>query len=202
MNKTTDWNLQGDYFETCNCVTACPCVWLQPPSEGNCKLMVAWHIDRGHFNGQSLDGLNVALACYSPGHMKDGNWQAALYVDEQADDQQFDAIMQIFGGKQGGHPAILMSFVSEVLGAKRVRIDYQAQDNKRQLSIPDIAQAEIESIQGIGGGDATIENPPLCVVPSHPAVVARSRNYQYQDYDKTWKFTDRNGYYSSFIYQP
>jgi hypothetical protein len=202
MNKTTDWNLQGDYFETCNCVTACPCVWLQPPSEGNCKLMVAWHIDRGHFNGQSLDGLNVALACYSPGHMKDGNWQAALYVDEQADDQQFDAIMQIFGGKQGGHPAILMSFVSEVLGAKRVRIDYQAQDNKRQLSIPDIAQAEIESIQGIGGGDATIENPPLCVVPSHPAVVARSSNYQYQDYDKTWKFTDRNGYYSSFIYQP
>jgi hypothetical protein len=202
MNKTTDWNLQGDYFETCNCVTACPCVWLQPPSEGNCKLMVAWHIDRGHFNGQSLDGMNVALACYSPGHMKDGNWQAALYVDEKADDQQFDAIMQIFGGKQGGHPAILMSFVSEVLGAKRVRIDYQAQDNKRQLSIPDIAQAEIESIQGIGGGDATIENPPLCVVPSHPAVVARSRNYQYQDYDKTWKFTDRNGYYSSFIYQP
>ena len=202
MNKTTDWNLQGDYFETCNCVTACPCVWLQPPSEGNCKLLVAWHIDRGHFNGQSLDGMNVALACYSPGHMKDGNWQAALYVDEKADDQQFDAIMQIFGGKQGGHPAILMSFVSEVLGAKRVRIDYQAQDNKRQLSIPDIAQAEIESIQGIGGGDATIENPPLCVVPSHPAVVARSRNYQYQDYDKTWKFTDRNGYYSSFIYQP
>ena len=202
MNKTTDWNLQGDYFETCNCVTACPCVWLQPPSEGNCKLMVAWHIERGHFNDQSLDGLNVALACYSPGHMKDGNWQAALYVDEQADDQQFDAIMQIFGGKQGGHPAILMSFVSEVLGAKKVRIDYRAQDNKRQLSIPDIAQAEIESIQGIGGGDATIENPPLCVVPSHPAVVARSNNYQYQDYDKAWKFTDCNGYYSPFIYQP
>ncbi len=202
MNQTTDWNLQGDYFETCNCVTACPCVWLQPPSEGNCKLMVAWHIDRGHFNGQSLDGLNVALACYSPGHMKDGNWQAALYVDEQADDQQFDAITQIFGGKQGGHPAILMSFVSEVLGAKKVRIDYQAQDNKRQLSIPGIAQAEIEGIQGIGGGEATIENPPLCVVPSHPAVVARSQNYEYQDYDKVWKFTDCNGYYSPFIYQP
>lgn len=202
MNKTIDWRLQGDYFETCNCETACPCVWLQPPSEGNCKLMVAWHIDGGHFNDQSLEGLNVALACYSPGHMKDGNWQAALYVDEQADDQQFDAITQIFGGKQGGHPAILMSFVSEVLGIKKVKIDFQVQGNKRQLRIPDIAQAEIESIQGIKGGDATIENPPLCVVPSHPAVVARSKKYQYTDYDKAWKFTDRNGYFSPFIYQP
>tara|TARA_R110002073_G_scaffold333713_1_gene521768 strand:- start:1081 stop:1689 length:609 start_codon:yes stop_codon:yes gene_type:complete len=202
MNKKTDWNLQGGYFETCNCVTACPCVWLQPPSEGNCKLLVAWHIGSGHLNGQVLDGLNVALACYSSGHMKDGNWQAALYVDERASDAQFDAITQIFSGQQGGHPAILMSFVSEVLGIKKVKIDYQEQSNKRQLNIPEIAQAEIESIKGIKGSEATIDNPPLCVVPSHPAVVARSINYQYQDYDKVWQFSDSNGYYSPFTYQP
>lgn len=202
MNKTTNWSLQGGYFETCNCVTSCPCIWLQPPSEGNCKLLVAWHIESGHLDSQSLDGLNVALACYSPGHMKDGNWQAALYVDERADETQFNAITQIFSGQQGGHPALLMSFVSEVLGAKKVRIDYQEQGNKRQLSIPGIAQAEIEGIQGIKGGEATIDNPPLCVVTSHPAVVARSSNYQYQDYDKVWKFTERNGFYSPFVYQP
>lgn len=202
MDKTTDWCLQGGYFEACNCVTSCPCIWLQPPSEGNCKLLVAWHIDSGHLDAQSLDGLNVALACYSPGHMKDGNWQAALYVDERASDAQFDAITQIFGGQQGGHPAILMSFVSEVLGAKKVMIDYQEEGNKRQLIIPGIAQAEIEGIQGIKGSDATIDNPPLCVVTSHPAVVARSINYQYEDYDKVWKFSERNGFYSPFSYQP
>ncbi len=202
MNTTTDWNLQGSYFEACNCETACPCVWLQPPSEGNCKLFVAWHIDTGHLNGEKLDDLNVALACYSPGHMKDGNWQAALYVDERASDEQFDAITQIFAGKLGGHPAILMSFVTEVWGIKKIKIDYQEQGNKRQLIIPDIAQVEIESIQGIKGSEATIDNPPLCVVPSHPAVVAKSNNYEYQDYANVWKFTDRNGYYSPFTYQP
>jgi len=202
MSKTTDWNLQGGYFETCNCETSCPCIWLQPPSEGNCKLLVAWHIDSGHLNGESLNGLNVALACYSPGHMKDGNWQAALYVDERASDAQFDAITQIFAGKQGGHPAILMSFVTEVLGVKKVKIEYQENGNKRQLNIPGIAQAEIESIQGIWGGDSTVSNPPLCVVPSHPTVVAKSNNYQYQDYDKNWQFTERNGFYSPFTYQP
>ena len=202
MDKTTDWILHGGYFETCNCVTSCPCIWLQLPSEGDCKLLVAWHIESGHFDGQSLDGLNVALACYSLGNMKEGGWQAALYVDERTNDTQFDAVIQIFAGKQGGHPAILMNFVGEVLGIKKARIDYKEEGNRRELVIPEIAQAEIEAIQGIKGGDATINNPPLCVVTSHPAVVGRSVNYQYHDYDKNWKFTDRNGFYSPFTYHP
>ena len=202
MSETKSWKVQGSYFETCNCETACPCVWLKPPTEGNCKLLVAWHIEQGHLDDRTLDGLNVALACYSPGHMKDGNWQAALYVDERANDQQFDAIVQIFSGQQGGHPAILMSFVTEVLGMKRVKIDYQEQGGQRRLVIPDIAQAEIESIEGITGGQTTISNPPLCVVTSHPTVVARSKNYRYKDYDKDWTFSERNGYFSEFVYQP
>ena len=134
--------------------------------------------------------------------MKDGNWQAALYVDERASEKQFDAITQIFAGKLGGHPAILMGFVTEVWGIKKVKIDYQKEGNKRRLFIPDIAQAEVESIQGIKGGDATIDNPPLCVVASHPTVVAKSINYEYQDYANVWKFTERNSYYSLFNYRP
>jgi len=202
MSDTNNWIVQGSYFETCNCEIACPCVWLQPPTTGDCKLLVAWHIEQGYLNDQSLGGLNVAMACYSPGHMKDGNWQAALYVDERADERQFDAIVQIFSGQQGGHPAILMSFVSEVLGVKKVKIDYQEQGNSRCVIIPGIAQADIESIQGITGEQATINNPPLCVVTSHPAIVAKSINYQYQDYDKNWQFSERNGYFSAFTYQP
>ena len=201
MSETKKWHIKGSYFETCNCETACPCVWLQAPSEGDCKLLVAWHIETGYLETQPLDNLNAALACYAPGHMTEGNWQAALYIDERADDAQFDAITQIFSGQQGGHLAILMSFVSEVLGIKKVKIDYQEEGNKRFMSIPGIAQAEIESIQGITGAESSISNPPLCVVSSHPSTVAKSRRYQYQDFDKNWQFSERNGYYSAFIYQ-
>lgn len=200
--QTTDWRLRGSYFETCNCETACPCIWLQPPSEGNCKLLVAWHIGSGHYGSQKLDNLNVALACYAPGNMKDGHWQAALYVDATADDRQFDAIIEIFSGRAGGHPQILMSFVDEILGIQKTEIDYFADGNNRRLTIPAIAQAEIESIQGIKTGDATIMNPPLCVVSSHAAVVARSKHYRYQDYQHDWTFSGRNGYYSDFVYGP
>lgn len=202
MIEIKNWRLQGGYFETCNCVTACPCVWFQPPSEGDCKLMVAWHIDTGYFGELSLDALNVALACYAPGHMKQGNWQAALYVDERADEQQLSAITQIFSGQQGGHMAVLMSFVGEVLGIRQVKIDYYAEPNRRRLVIPGISQVEIESIRGIDGGQATIANPPLCVVPSHASVVATSKSYEYQDYGKNWQFSQRSGYYSEFVYQP
>lgn len=202
MSETQNWYLQGRYFETCNCATACPCVWLNPPTEGDCKLLVAWHIEKGHLDSHTLDGLNIALACYSPGHMKDGDWQAALYVDERADQNQYEALVQIFSGLQGGHPAILMSFVGEVLGIKRVKIDYQDLGNKQKLIIPDIARMEIESIQGITGDRATISNPPLCVVASHPAIVAKSKYYHFKDYDKNWEFSERNGYLSEFAYHP
>ncbi|MGR8953161.1 MAG: DUF1326 domain-containing protein [Gammaproteobacteria bacterium] len=202
MTETQDWSLQGTYFETCNCETACPCIWLQPPSEGDCKLLAAWHIERGHLNGQELDGLNVALACYAPGLMINGGWQAALYVDKRADQSQFEALVQIFSGKKGGHPAVLMSFVDEVLGLNQVEIDFAVQGNSRKLVIPGIAEAEIADIQGISGAAATIDNPPLCVVTSHPAVVARSKNYVYRDHGRQWEFSERNGFYSEFVYRP
>ncbi len=202
MNNKIDWKLQGSYFETCNCETACPCIWLQDPSEGNCKLLVAWHIKSGFFGELSLDDLNVVLACFAPENMIKGNWQAALYVDDRATEQQFTAIIEIFGGKQGGHLEVLMSFVSEILGVQKVKIDYREEADKRFLTIPGIAQAEIKAIEGIAGGNPTISNPPLCVVSSHPSTVAKSITYHYQDYDKEWQFSDRNGFYSPFIYQP
>ncbi len=41
------WNLDGTYMETCNCATACPCIFLSDPTEGECGALVGWHIDHG-----------------------------------------------------------------------------------------------------------------------------------------------------------
>jgi hypothetical protein len=200
-----DWRLQGRYFETCNCAVACPCVWLQPPSEGECKLLVAWHIEDGHMENTNLDGLNVALACYAPENMINGGWSVALYIDERADDAQNEALMRIFTGQVGGHLSVLLGFVGEVWGIRRVAINYQEEGNIRHLSIPDIAEAEIQSIQGLcgqRGSEASIDNPPLCMVTSHPATVAKSKRYRYQDNGQDWVFSERNGYHSAFVYEP
>lgn len=198
----SDWILKGSYFESCNCETACPCVWFQEPSEGDCKLLIAWHIETGQLNGLALNNLNIALACYAPKHMKEGHWQAALYVDKNATDEQFNALTEIFSGQHGGHLAVLMSFVGEVLGVKKADIRYIEKDEERQMLIDDVADVGIKAIHGLNGELSTVSNTPLCVVTSHPTTVATSTHYRYQDYGKNWEFSQSNGYYSDFIYQP
>jgi hypothetical protein len=197
-----DWRLEGEYFETCNCAVACPCIWLNPPTEGECKLLVGWHIGRGYLENTRLDGLNVALACYAPGNMRAGNWQAVLYLDRRASEEQRFALEQIFHGRVGGQPALLMGFVSELFGTFPAKIEFLAEGRQRRMTIEGVAEASIEGIEGIRGGVPTIDNPLLCVVTSHPAVVAESKRYSYRDQGFCWEFTDRNGFYSPFVYGP
>jgi hypothetical protein len=92
------WSVQGTYIEACNCKVACPCIFFSPPSEGECKAVVGWHVDKGHHGDIVLDGLNAALIAYAPGNMKDGQWKVALYLDERGDDKQQAALQGIFSG--------------------------------------------------------------------------------------------------------
>ena len=54
-NNSSDWMLEGDYFEGCNCNSVCPCIFLQDPDEGYCNLTIAWHIEKGHYGAVELD---------------------------------------------------------------------------------------------------------------------------------------------------
>jgi hypothetical protein len=164
-------------------------------------VVVAWHIDQGSFDTTNLDGLNVALAVHSPGHMAMTKWRAALYFDEKASEEQNNALMQIFTGQAGGHPAVLVSFVGDVLGARNVPIDYHAVGKQRSLTIANVVEAEIEAIGGQGGAEVTITNHPLCIAPGYPAVAAKSTKLRYQDYGLQWELSEKNGFFSPFAYQ-
>lgn len=48
-NNTTNWRLEGDYFEGCNCKSICSCVFMMDPTEGECKVAIAWHVEKGNF---------------------------------------------------------------------------------------------------------------------------------------------------------
>ncbi len=194
------WNAAGSYFETCNCEAACPCVFLSPPTTGKCVVLIAWHIDAGRFGSVALDGLNVALAVDSPGPMTQVKWRAALYLDSRATPEQRDALTQIFSGQAGGHPAMLCSFVGEVLGVKSAAIDYQAAGKKRSIRIAGVAEAEIEALAAADAPDTLISNHPLAVAPGHPAVVARSKKLSFHDLGFDWELSNKNGYYSPFDY--
>ena len=151
MVTATEWEISGTYFESCNCEIACPCVFLSAPTTGDCKVLIAWHIDSGSFGQANLNGLNVALAAYSPGTMTDGNWKVALYIDEQANQDQQEALTQMFGGRSGGHFALLAGFIGEGLGINTAAIDYKADGKSRSLTVGNVAAMEVQAIDGVTG---------------------------------------------------
>lgn len=198
---TTSWSLSGTYFESCNCETACPCVFLSAPSEDECTVLVGWHIDEGSSDDVTLDGLNVALAVRSPGHMARVPWTVALYLDERADGGQSDALTRIFTGQAGGHPERLASHIGDVLGISSVAIEFEAAGRRRSLRIGDVGSAEAEAIEGQGGADVSVTGHPLAIAPGHPAVVARSTRLEYHDHGLDWELSDKNGFFSPFAYE-
>lgn len=197
----TQWKVAGTYFEACNCNAACPCVFTGPPTNGECDALIGWHIDKGNFGDTRLDGLNAALFAHTPGHMLQTKWKVALYVDQKADAKQRDALTNIFSGGAGGHLAALAPLIGEVLGVKSAAIDYRANGKNRSLTIPQVAQMEIEALAGQGGQDVTVSNVPFTAVPGYPAVVCHSKQLSYHDHGFNLQVSQKNGFYSPFSYQ-
>ena len=196
-----NWKINGTYFETCNCNVACPCVFLSAPTTGECTVVVGWHIENGSFTNITLDGLNVALAVHTPGHMLETKWRVALYLDERASEEQKIALTKIYTGQAGGHLSNLTPLIGEVLGISSVPIEYETKGKQRRLKIGDVAETEVEAIGSPAGADVTIDNAPFCIVPGYPLVVAKSGKLSYKDHGLEWEISGKNGFYSPFTYQ-
>jgi hypothetical protein len=194
------WKLSGTYFESCNCESACPCVFLSPPTTGECTAIVGWHIDSGEFEGQTLDGLNTVLAVHSPGHMAETQWLVALYLDDQASEPQADALGAIFSGAAGGHPSVLAGHIGEVLGVASAPISFEGDDSSRAMRVGEVADVKIAAIAGQGGAQVTVENHPLAIAPGQTVVAARSEHLRFSDHGYEWELSGTNGFFSPFNY--
>ena len=201
-NNSSNWILEGDYFEGCNCNSICPCIFLQDPDEGFCNLTIAWHIEKGHHGAVELDGLNAVAVFVAPGNMFTGpKMKLAFYVDTNASQEQRNALSNIFSGQSGGFFAVAAQFVGEVVGVKSAPITFGVEGKRRWLHIPEYLTLEIEAIKGHDPNkDSMIVNPSFTMVPSHDAVISRSTKYSYKDHGFEWDSSGKNGFYSRFKY--
>lgn len=198
--STTQWTLNGHYLESCSCRDVCPCMHLGNPTEGDCTGLVAWHINEGRYGETSLSGLSVVLALHTPGAMADGDWKVVLYLDEAADEAQREALTQIFGGKAGGHPEVLSSFISEVLGVESVPIHYENDDSGVRLQVGRIASAVVQVNEGQDGKPVTLHNHPFAVAPGVPATLGTSESLRHRAYGIDLDTAQRSAAYSAFRY--
>ncbi len=148
----TSWRVRGSYFEACNCDAICPCrsVHRQPsgPSTyGVCYGSVSWHILDGHAGEIDLTDRKVVMSLrYHDAVQPSTRWEVILYVDERADDDQLEALADIFLGRAGGTvsrqygPAI-----GEVYGVKRAGITVEHVEPRKRIDVVGYLRVEGEA---------------------------------------------------------
>ncbi len=146
------WNLRGSYVETCSCELMCPCnlSFDHGATYDFCRVTLVFNIREGEIEGTDISGLKVAAIADSPKVMTEGNWRLGVFVDERATDDQFDKLVQVFGGQLGGPMAALAPLVGEMLGVERATIEVDDDGLRHRVRVGDGIEFEIEDIVPFG----------------------------------------------------
>ncbi len=144
----TKWFFEADYLQACNCDYGCPCEFSAPPTMGYCDGIGAWRIERGDYDGLSLDGLGLAFAAKWPGAIHEGNGSVCLFVDEKASPAQRDALLAIGSGQAGGLPfEILATTFSKLLEPQFVPFDFNVDGLQSSARVGDNFRIALEPIK-------------------------------------------------------
>ena len=138
------YHLEGRLLEVCNCRVLCPCRIGEDPDNGTCDTIVAWRFDRGDVQGVDVSGRTIALMAHVPGNILEGNWRAAVYLDEAVTPAQEEAILAVYTGKLGGPVADLVKLIGEVVSVQKVPITFEVHGGSGTVKIGDAGYAELE----------------------------------------------------------
>jgi hypothetical protein len=146
------WSLSGSYAETCSCELMCPCnlSFDHGATYDFCRATLAFNIRDGEIEGTGVGGLRVVAIIDTPKVMTDGNWRLGVFVDENASDEQFDKLVQVFGGQLGGPMAAMAPLVGEVVGIERAAIDMSDDGLRHRVRVGDAIAFEIEDVVPFG----------------------------------------------------
>jgi len=172
------YHLEGRLLEVCNCRVLCPCWIGEDPDFGTCDTIVSWHFDKGTVNGVDVSGHTIALIAHIPGNILQGNWRAAVYLDDRVTPQQEEAILGVYTGKLGGPVAELVKLVGEVVSVEKVPIQFDVKGGKGTLKVGNIGYAELEPYQGATGKTTTLLDTIFSTVPGAPVYVGKSPHYR------------------------
>jgi hypothetical protein len=136
--KTTKWKIHAYFLDACNCDWGCPCQFNANPTHGNCEGISGYHIVSGSYGSDDvkLNGLNMALIASWPGPIHEGHGKASYYIDNRADEKQFEALSNIITGKAGGGPfAVYASTIEEFQEPKRASVKFQTKDIRSHVAV-------------------------------------------------------------------
>jgi hypothetical protein len=201
----TNWQISGEYFETCSCDYLCPCITsnlASRPTQGHCTFAMVYHIERGQYDGTSLDDLSFALVGRSPEAMDKGNWAVGVITDDRSSADQQRALVAIASGQEGGPIGAVAPLVGQMLGVEARPIQYQQHGLERSVTIPGMLD---QTCEGVPGADP---NEPLVLDNTvHPAnsrlALARATRSHLHVFGLDWDDPSgrNNGHFAPFTWQ-
>ncbi|WP_006577513.1 MULTISPECIES: DUF1326 domain-containing protein [Cupriavidus] len=204
---TPSWNIQGQYYETCNCDFICPCLPGQlavPPTKGHCIFAMGFQIEQGRYGEVPLDGLGFIVLGSTPEEMGKGNWSVGLIVDERADASQRDAITAIASGAAGGPMAALSPLVGTFEGVESAQIRFDRNSRSWTVTAPNLVDMAAEGVMGI---NPNASEPIHLDNTGHPAAdrvaLARPARSHVHALGMVWDDDSgrNNGQYAPFSWQ-
>jgi hypothetical protein len=172
------YHLEGRLLEVCNCKVLCPCWIGEDPDFGTCDTIVCWRVDKGSVDGVDVSGLTIAAVAHVPGNILQGNWTAAIFVDDKASEAQEAALLKVYTGQAGGPVADLAKLIGTVVSVERAEIRFDVEGGKGVLEIGSDYYAELEPYVGAMGGQTTLTDTVFSTVPGAPVFVGKAPRYR------------------------
>lgn len=208
-STVSEWRLRGDWFDVCRCNIPCPCEFAQPPSDGWCQGVLAYHFREGHYGDVQLDGLNMILLGNFEGNLWTGEAKGlklGFFLDERADERQREAMQTIFSGQAGGMPAQLGAIWGhpEVLGMETAPITFEVADDLSswRAEIPGKVVASAEALSGpttpAGQRVQTLNPPGSEVGPGGAATWGKATADRVDAFGLTWEWDGKSSKHIPF----
>jgi hypothetical protein len=179
------WAADATWTDACCCKVPCPCLFGTGPTEGYCEGASIFEIERGHYDGVSLDGL-AALVTY-----RVGGW-TKLFVTDAASAEQAEAF--------GALLPYLLPFV--VKGAEpvvtREALTIEREGRTVRYSAGE-SRVEMTMLESSTGEPIVLENLPAKGTPfadSHGHTQYKSKVLAHESELGTFEYTGRNGFSS------
>jgi hypothetical protein len=153
------YRLAGRSTELCSCNTPCPCAFGREPSGGTCEGLFCFDIQEGQAEGVDLSGTKALLAARFSGPWTEGNFTAALILDEHDSEEQRSALERIFTGQLGGEAMNLVNLVGDMKGVFVGPFEYSSTNGDVSVRVGDLAEGAGSVLMGADGSSPiTVSN--------------------------------------------
>jgi hypothetical protein len=207
-----NYDIKGQYYETCSCAVSCPCAAMMKPTEPHCDAVMTFHIEKGHVGKTKLDGLTfiglmrtpkgaVAFEAFGKHEMD----LFTMYLDDKATPEQREALGQLmpalFGKDEikGSKPPQFVPMTLEVKGdvaklnAAGGKLAYEVEN----LDTGSGTKLAADRTGGKGAKRIKLTNSapfPFIADPTQ----GRSTSFHYDDLGTKWDYSGRNAFFSTF----